>query len=73
MKTILRANILTVSSVHFYPTFYPIFSPLGLSGYFFFTHGVWMGGQAGGQVKSCPGYILATVRCRKLILGKDIS
>ena len=23
--------------------------------------------------KSCPGYISETVRCRKLILGKDIG
>ena len=23
--------------------------------------------------KSCPGYISATVRCRKLILGRDIG
>ena len=33
------------------------------------THGVRMGGQ---QEKVCPGYISETVRCRKLILGRDI-
>ena len=24
-------------------------------------------------IKSCPGYISETVRCRKLILGRDIG
>ena len=38
----------------------------------------WAGGQAscrvGGQrEKVCPGYISETVRCRKLILGRDIG
>ena len=32
-----------------------------------FTHGVRMGGRA------CPGYISETVRCRKLILGRDFG
>ena len=39
-----------------------------------FTHGVWMGRWAGGQrEKVCPGSISETVRCRKLILGRDIG
>ena len=37
-----------------------------------FTHGVRMGGWAGGR-KVCPGCISETVRCRKLILGRDIG
>ena len=41
----------------------------------FFNHGVWMGGQAGGDLweKVCQGRISETVRCRKLILSRDIS
>ena len=35
-----------------------------------FTHGVRMGGR---QEKVCPGCISETVRCRKLILGRDIG
>ena len=39
-----------------------------------FTHGVWMGGRAGGRrEKVCPACISETVRCRKLILGRDIG
>ena len=39
-----------------------------------FTHGVRMSGRAGGrQEKVCPGCISETVRCRKLILGRDIG
>ena len=39
----------------------------------FFTHGVFR--QAGGQatVKVYPGCISETVRCNKLILGRDIG
>ena len=34
----------------------------------------WAGGQVGGQrEKDCPGCISETVRCRKLILGRNIS
>ena len=32
-----------------------------------------MGGRAGGREKVCPGCITETVRCRKLILGRDIG
>ena len=43
-----------------------------------FTHGVRMDGQAGGRPGGrreivCPGCISETVRCRKLILGRDIG
>ena len=41
-----------------------------------FTHGVWMGGRASGRAAGeivCPGCISETVRCRKLILGRDIG
>ena len=43
-----------------------------------FTHGVRMGGRAGVQVGGrreivCSGCISETVRCRKLILGRDIG
>ena len=30
----------------------------------------WVGGR---REIVCPGYISATIRCRKLILGRDIS
>ena len=35
-----------------------------------FTHGVRMGGR---REMVCPGCISETVRCRKLILGRDID
>ena len=35
-----------------------------------FIHGVRMGGR---REKDCPGCISETVRCRKLILGRDIG
>ena len=42
-----------------------------------FTHGVRMGGRAvvraGGREIVCPGCISETVRCGKLILGRDIG
>ena len=43
-----------------------------------FTHGVRMGGRASGRAGGrreivCPGCISETVRCRKLILGRDIG
>ena len=43
-----------------------------------FTHGVQMGGRAGVRVGGrreivCPGCISETVRCRKLIFGRDIG
>ena len=43
-----------------------------------FTHGVRMGGRAGVRAGGrreivCPGCISETVRCRKLILGRDIG
>ena len=39
-----------------------------------FTHGVRMGGWVGGRREIvCPGCISETVRCRKLILGRDIG
>ena len=39
-----------------------------------FTHGVRMGGWVGDRrEKVCPGCISETVRCRKLILGRDIG
>ena len=38
-----------------------------------FTHGIRMGGRMGGwREKVCPGCISETVRCRNLILGRDI-
>ena len=39
-----------------------------------FTHGIWMGSQAGGLwEKVCPGCISEIIMCRKLILGRDIG
>ena len=39
-----------------------------------FTQGVRMGGRVGGRREIvCPGCISETVRCRKLILGRDIG
>ena len=61
---------------NYYPT-----APKGCRG-IVFTHGVRMGGRAGGRPvgqvggwreKVCPGCISETVRCRKLILGRDIG
>ena len=57
---------------HFYPT-----ALKGCRG-IVFTHGVRMGGRPGGRVGGrreivCPGCISETVRCRKLILGRDIG
>ena len=53
-----------------------LFYPTALKGCrgIVFTHGVEMGGRAGGRrEKVCPGCISETVRCRKLILGRDIG
>ena len=54
--------------------------PTALKGYrgIVFIHGVWMSLRAGGRAgrrreKVCPGCISKTVRCRKLILGRDIG
>ena len=50
--------------MHFYPT--------ALKGCrsIVFTHGI----QAGGwREKDCPGCISETIRCRKLLLGRDIG
>ena len=66
----------TTTVTHFYPT-----ALKGCQG-IVFTHGVRMGGRvgvlSGGWVgvrreKVCPGCISETVRCRKLILGRDIG
>ena len=43
--------------------------PLGLLG-IVFTQGVWMGGRVAEKV--CPRCISETLRCRKLILRRDI-
>ena len=51
--------------ISFYPT-----ALKGCQG-IFFTHGVRMGGQAAG--KSLSGCISETVRCKNLILGRDIG
>ena len=47
--------------------------PTALKGYrgIVFTHGVLMDGRAAGKV--CPACISETLRCRKLILGRDID
>ena len=46
-----------------------LFSPM-VSGW----AGAWAVGRSGGREKvCCPGCILETVRCRKLILGRDIG
>ena len=48
-----------------------LFSPM-VSGWAW--AGVLSGGQVGGRrEKVCPGCISETVRCRKLILGRDIG
>ena len=44
-------------------------SPKGCWG-IVFTHGVQMGGRC---EKVCPGCISEIIRCRKLILGRDIG
>ena len=46
-----------------------LFSPM-VSGW----SGGWAGGRVGGRREIvCPGCISETVRCRKLILGRDIG
>ena len=54
-----------MGQVSFYPT-----ARKGCRG-IVFTHSVPMGGRAAEKV--CPGCISETVRCRKLILGRDIG
>ena len=56
------------------------FYPTALNGCWgiVFTHGVRMVGRPGGRVGGrreivCPGCISETIRCRKLILGRDIG
>ena len=56
------------------------FYPIALKGCWgiVFTHGVRMGGRAGVRAGGrreivCPGCISEIVRCRKLILGRDIG
>ena len=65
----MRASIkLALLEITFYPT--------ALKGCWgiVFTHGVRMGGRVGGRREIvCPGCISETVRCRKLILGRDIG
>ena len=61
-----------IYTTHFYPT-----ALNGCRG-IVFTHGVRMVGRAGGRMGGrreivCPGCISETVRCRKLILGRDIG
>ena len=61
-----------IFNLHFYPT-----ALKGCRGNVF-THGVRMGGRAGRRAGGrreivCPGCISETVRCRKLILGRDIG
>ena len=61
-------TIQNISGASFYPT-----ALKGCRG-IVFTHGVRMGGQVGGRREIvCPGCISETVRCRKLILGRDIG
>ena len=64
--------LFTSASEAFYPT-----ALKGCRG-IVFTHGVRMGGRASGRAGGrreivCPGCISETVRCRKLILGRDIG
>ena len=57
-----------ILNISFYPT-----ALKGCQG-IVFTHGVRMGGRVGGRREIvCPGCISETVRCRKLILGRDIG
>ena len=60
----LRFGSLLKPIISFYPT-----ALKGCRG-IVFTHGVRMGGR---REKVCPGCISETVRCRKLILGRDIG
>ena len=55
---------------------YLCFYPTALKGCWgiVFIHGIWMGDRAGRRrEKVCPGCISETMRCRKLILGRDIG
>ena len=64
---ILKADLIHYKSIDFYPT-----ALKGCRG-IVFTHGVQMDGWAGGGKKFFPNYISETVRCRKLIFGRDIG
>ena len=61
-------NKIHKAAYHCYPT-----ALKGCSG-IVFTPGFWICGWVGRQrEKVCPGCISETVRCRKLILGRDLD
>ena len=64
-------KLLYIMLAIFYATFYRFYptAPKGCRG-IVFTHGVRMGGRL---EEICPACILETIRCRKLILGRDIG
>ena len=64
IKDVKAIEKLTIHMYGFYPT-----ALKGCRG-IVFTLGVWMGGR---REQVCPGCISETVRCRKLILGRDIG
>ena len=71
MTDVMSGNMLTLSQrslVKVYINFYPT-ALKGCQG-IVFTHSVRMDGQ---WEKVCPGCISETVRCKKLILGRDIG
>ena len=55
--------------LYFFPTPFKVYWGI------VFTHSVQMGGRFGGWSagKLCPGCISETIRCRKLICGRDIG
>ena len=62
-----QTYLLLIQGTFFYPT--------ALKGCWgiVFTHGVQMGGGGWAAGKVCPACISETVRCRKLVLGRDIG
>ena len=64
----IATSLSTENITHEVSSFYPTALKVCLG--IVFTHSVQVGGR---REKGCPGCISETVRCRKLILGRDIG
>ena len=66
-----------IKKIFFLLIFYPTAFNKGCAG-IVFTHGIWMGRPAVGRSvrqreRACLGYISETMRCKMLVLGRDIG